>query len=40
MDTLRAGKFTGLIATGKGQPNGTGKPSTEQEKKLASTMGN
>ena len=28
-----------LITTGKGQPNGTGKPSTEQEKKLASTMG-
>jgi len=29
----------GLITTGKGQPNGAGKPSTEQEKKLASTMG-
>ena len=28
-----------LITTGKGQPNATGKPSTEQEKKLASTMG-
>ena len=28
-----------LITTGKGQPNGAGKPSTEQEKKLASTMG-
>ena len=28
-----------LITTGKGQPNGTGKPSTEQEKKLTSTMG-
>ena len=28
-----------LIITGKGKPNATGKPSTEQEKKLASTMG-
>jgi len=28
-----------LITTGKGQPNGAGKPSTEQEKTLASTTG-